>query len=257
MSLSKLFLMKVMSKLIGLSMSIQCGNLSAFNRAGFSRIALGLAVLFFAISCGEGEDRQQKYLERAEKYFAEENYDKARIEVKNVLQINPKNNDARHLLGEISFKDGNIRQAYGSFLGILEEDENHIGANLSLTNIFLAVRDFDKALEHSNRVLAIDEKNTHAMGNKAMALRGLEQLEQSEILAEQTLAMDPGNAAAIGVLVQKFFEAEQREEALALITRGQEANPDELRIVRMKLVLLEGMGRKDALETELIALTKK
>lgn len=233
-------------------MNVEIGKFASIGRV----LLLGL-MLTFVVSCGKGGDRQQKYLERAEKYFAEENYDKARIEVKNVLQINPKNNDARHLLGEISFKDGNIRQAYGAFLSILEEDENHLGANLSLTQIFLAVRDYDKALEHANRVLTVEDNNTKAMGNKALALRGLEQMEQSEILAKQTIALDAGNAAAIGVLAQAFFESDQQEEALALIERGQEVNPDDLSIVRIKLAILERLGRKEALEVELIALTKK
>ena len=60
---------------------------------------LFLFVTTTLIACSGGEDRQAKYLERAKNYLELENYDKARIEAKNVLQINPKNADAHSNLG--------------------------------------------------------------------------------------------------------------------------------------------------------------
>ena len=42
------------------------------------------------IACGGKEERKAKYLERGKAYFEEQNFDKARVEFKNVLQIDPK-----------------------------------------------------------------------------------------------------------------------------------------------------------------------
>ncbi|HHJ14072.1 MAG TPA: tetratricopeptide repeat protein, partial [Gammaproteobacteria bacterium] len=49
-----------------------------------SIIVLGLA------GCGGKEERKAAYLERGKAYLAEKNFDKAKIEFKNVLQIDPK-----------------------------------------------------------------------------------------------------------------------------------------------------------------------
>ena len=53
----------------------------------------GLSVIFSAallVACG-GEERQGEYLARAQEYYNQDNLDKAKIEAKNVLQINPNN----------------------------------------------------------------------------------------------------------------------------------------------------------------------
>ena len=66
---------------------------------------IGISILSSVLvlsGCGGGEERQEEYLTRAQEYFDEDNMDKAKIEAKNVLQINPKNAEARYLLGMIN-----------------------------------------------------------------------------------------------------------------------------------------------------------
>lgn len=52
-----------------------------------------LAIIVFStvvlISCGGAEERKAVYLEKAKSSMATGDYDKARIELKNVLQIDP------------------------------------------------------------------------------------------------------------------------------------------------------------------------
>lgn len=221
------------------------------------RLLSALMVVVFATACGEGEDRQDKYLERAKAYFAEEKFEKAGIEARNVLQINPKNSQARLLLGDLSFQDGNIRKAYGMFQSVLEAEPDNAQAHTSLAKVYIAVKDYDKTIEHTNKVLAIEPANAQVMGFKALALVGQGNVTDAEVLAEQTLAIDAGVTEAVGVLVQKYFNAKTPEQGLIVLEKAQLANPGESRIVSMKISLLESMGRKDAVEDELVKLTKQ
>ena len=49
-----------------------------------------MLVTHLLFACGGAEQRKLKYLEKGKAYIAENNYQKAKIELKNVLQIDPK-----------------------------------------------------------------------------------------------------------------------------------------------------------------------
>ncbi|MBQ77373.1 MAG: hypothetical protein CL692_02205 [Cellvibrionales bacterium] len=214
-------------------------------------IALLLFVTVSLIACSGGENRQAKYLERAKNYLEQENYDKARIEAKNVLQINPKNAAARQVLGEINFVDGDIRKAYGNFLSVLDLEPENIEANIAMARIYIGVRDYLKGLEHCDTVLAVEPENAEAMNFKALLLTANGDEEQGQIMAEQALAIDPGLTEALGVVVQKLFNTEDFDQALEILERGQAANPRETRITSMKISLFESMDRQEEVEAEL------
>ena len=216
-----------------------------------------LVSTLFLSACGDGADRQEKYLERAQRYFAEENFDKARIDAQNVLQINPKNIEARQILGDVSYENGDIRKAYGMYLSILDENPDHVGANTALAKTYIVVRSYEQALEHANTVLAVEPENAKVLGYKALTLAGLEMVPEAEEVASQALAIDPGITEAIGVTVQKYFNAKQPELALPVLDRGIEANPEEPRIPTMKITLLESMGKTDEVEVELLRLVER
>ncbi|MDG2473605.1 MAG: tetratricopeptide repeat protein [Pseudomonadales bacterium] len=220
-------------------------------------IALPLFVTMSLIACSGGEDRQAKYLERAKTYLEQENYDKARIEARNVLQINPKNAAARQVLGEINFVDGDIRKAYGNFLSVLDLEPENIDANIAMARIYVGVRDYPKGLEHCDTVLAVEPENTEAMNFKALLLTANGDEEQGQIIAEQALAIDPGLTEALGVVVQKLFSTEDFDQALKILERGQAFNPKETRITSMKISLLESMDRQEDVEAELKKLSNQ
>ena len=64
-----------------------------------------LLICALLAGCGGAEGRKAKYLERSKSYIASQNFDKATIELKNVLQIDPKNGEAYYLLAQIEEKN--------------------------------------------------------------------------------------------------------------------------------------------------------
>lgn len=67
-------------------------------------ISIIISLLLALNACGSKEEREAEYYQRAEKLFAQGDYLKAKVEIKNALQINPKNVDVRYLLAQIEEK---------------------------------------------------------------------------------------------------------------------------------------------------------
>ena len=78
------------------------------NRIVLKAIALVLAATLLG-ACGGKEERKARYLERGKAYFEEQNFDKARVEFRNVLQIDPKTAEAYLYLAEfLSLRPGQL-----------------------------------------------------------------------------------------------------------------------------------------------------
>src|SRR5690625_1780760 len=198
------------------------------NPAGTSKVfkprrmaAAVLAATLLVYGCGGAEERQADYYQRAQDLFDESNYQKARIEVRNVLQINPNNADGRYLMALLEEKERNWRGMFGNLNAALEVDADHIPARVKLAQLFVASGDLDNAKIQIEEALQRDPKGADAMSVKASILQREHDTEAAEALANQALEVDPGHVNAIGVLVGIYGDSEP-ERALALIGQGLE-----------------------------------
>lgn len=66
-------------------------------------VCLMLAVL---AACGGAKEREAKYMERGRALFEQGDLVKARLEFRNVLQVNPDAVDAQYYLGLIAEQEG-------------------------------------------------------------------------------------------------------------------------------------------------------
>lgn len=236
-----------------------------YTRIGFTKmktnrsylIAIGLISALLLSGCGEGEDRQASYLKRAQEHLAAENYDKASVDARNVLQINPKNLEARLVLADIAFNQGELRKAFGAYSAVVGEQPENVPALSGLSKIYVAVRDYEKALDHADRALILEPQNADVMGFKALALMGQGSSEEAYMLAQKALESDAGNPAALGVVTQYLSQQENYQAAIERLNQGQASNPDDARIPMMKISVYEALGDMAGLEQELLGLTKR
>ena len=74
---------------------------------------IGLSLLLLA--CGGAEERKAKYLASGKALMEQADYSKARLELRNVLKIDPKDVGALYLLGQLEEKQQNWRKAYAYY----------------------------------------------------------------------------------------------------------------------------------------------
>jgi tetratricopeptide (TPR) repeat protein len=115
----------------------------------FSAIAISLTVsaLTTLVGCGGAEERKTEHYQRAIRYFEQQNIEKAAIEFKNVIQIDPKVAKAYYYLGRIEEGKKNWREAFGLFQKAEELDPNDNEVRMKLAQFWLLANDANKATE--------------------------------------------------------------------------------------------------------------
>lgn len=106
---------------------------------------LGMALVLTA--CGGKEERKVEHLNKGIAFFESGNIDKASIEFKNVLQIDPKTAKPYYYLGRIEEKRTNWPQAFGDYQKAVELDPNDLDARLRLAQILLLAKQPDQSAE--------------------------------------------------------------------------------------------------------------
>ena len=158
---------------------------------------LGLSVVFLLIvailaGCGGAEERKAKYLERGKAYFEEQNYEKAAVEFKNVLQIDPKTAAPYYYLGRIAEQDQEWRQAFGYYGKAVELDPELIDARIHLGRFYLLAGDMEKSSEQADEVLKREPANADAQVLRASLLMRQEKQDDAITLLQAGAGGKPG-----------------------------------------------------------------
>src|SRR5262249_30726085 len=111
------------------------------------RVALiGLAVAGVLAGCGGAESRYASHLDRGKQFLAQGNLDKANVEFRNALQIQPKSAEPLYLSGQVAERHNNIRLALSLYLGAVEYNPDYPHAEAALGRVYAIYGAPDKAL---------------------------------------------------------------------------------------------------------------
>lgn len=192
-----------------------------------------VAMTIACAACGNGEARKVSYLERGEKYFAEKNYDKARIEARNALQIDPNYVEARYLSGRVAEKKGEIREAAGHYQAVLDVDPKFSAARAALARFYLFAGLADKSLELIEAGLKDDPRNA-----ALLTARGAVQAQKGHLVAaledaEAAEKIAPNDEFTISLLASLYKQSARLDKAIEVINRGLHHSPKnvDLRVV--------------------------
>jgi tetratricopeptide (TPR) repeat protein len=187
-------------------------------------LCLLIAAVLATAGCGGKEQRLAAHLEKSRAFYAAGDMDKARVELKNVLQMNPKITEAYFLSGMIEEKQNEWQKAFGHYQRTIDLEPGHSGAGVRLGRLYLLGGDAVKAGSMAEEILVKRPGDAEAVTLKAAVLARNGKQEQASALAAEVIAKDPTQSDAVALLAGLLIAQGRQDEAESVLLRGIEAN---------------------------------
>jgi len=212
-------------------------------------LGAALTVMLTLSACGGGEGRQQDYLERAQGHLEARNYDKAKLDIKNVLQINPNNAEAYYLMALVEESEQNWQPMFGNLNKAVELAPEHLEANTKLGQMYIMSGDIGKAKEQADMVFGLAPEDAGVLGLMAALEFRQGNRQESEKFALQALKADPGGEYPLSVLTELYLP-DRAQELLAVAEQGRSSNPDSISIRLQKIRALQALEKQNEVIAE-------
>jgi tetratricopeptide (TPR) repeat protein len=203
------------------------------------------------LACGGPEERKAKYRAKAQGYLEAANYPKARVALRNVLKIDPKDADAYFLFAQVEEKEKNWRNAVGLYQEVVELVPDHAPALITLAKYYLEARLTEQVVSTADKVLAKNPKHPQANALKIAVLAIEGQLPDALAKAEALTLQFPTEPDVAILLATLYGQQLRYRDAEATLRRALEAHPKDMDLLNNLNSML--IAAKDVRGAETVA----
>jgi tetratricopeptide (TPR) repeat protein len=187
------------------------GSSERFAQASLLALVLALA------GCGSSQSRFESHMDRGRQYLAAGNLEKASIEFRNALQIDPRSGAAYYLNGRVAERLGNISEAVDSYAAAIDVEPGYDRARASLAKAFVLGGATQRALEVVSPGLLDHPDNPDLLAARAAARHQLGDDAEAQADAERAARLEPSNENAIAVLAALALRSNDTARAISLV----------------------------------------
>ena len=228
-------------------------------------VATGLSLALISMAaCQSSEEKAEEHYLSGMELLQAGDVDRALVEFRNVFQRNGRHQAARREYARIQRERGNLREAYGQYLRLVEQYPEDVIGNLALAEMAMRNGSWDIVDTHARRALAAAPGDDLAQSlvlivDYRVALQAGEQGRQDEILAQAgaLLQKDPGLETLRRFVIEEHLRRKDGETALALIEAGLKLSPEDADLGALRLSALYELGRADDITAQLEAALAK
>jgi tetratricopeptide (TPR) repeat protein len=203
-----------------------------------------VALLVVAVSaCGGPEERKEQYRLRAQEYMQEGNFPKARVALRNVLKIDPKDPEAYYLFAQVEERERNWRNAFANYMRAVELAPRHERAQLRLAKFYLEARMVEKVSEITEGVLALHPDNVQARSLQIAVTAVNGKVDEAIARGEALVAGHPHDPDAALLLASLYLTQGRGADAETVLRRTADANPTDLEVLDGLASVLAKVGR--------------
>lgn len=199
-----------------------------------------IAVLMLGLlACGGPQERKAQYRAKAQDYIQAGNFAKARVALRNVLKIDPKDADAYFLVAQVEEKEKNWRNAVANYQQVVEIDPNHRDALIMLAKYYLEAKISDEVIRIADKVLTKSPQDPQAEALKIAVLAQQEHIPQAMARAEdlhRRHSTEPDTA----ILLATLYSNQQRlQDAKVVLEQSLRAHPHHLDLLNNLKIILD------------------
>jgi predicted Zn-dependent protease len=212
--------------------------------------ALALAALSLA-GCDTAEERAEAHYRRALELLAAGDAARAKVEFRNVFRL-----DGEHVAARLAYaaelrREGEIREAWGQYLRVVEQEPQSLEAHRALIALALQGQDFAAAAASVAAAYALAPGDPEIRAWKATLDYRDGKGAEAVAMAREVVGTNPELVAAQLVLIADRLAAGAPAEALALADAGLARAPADASLHLVRLRILEETGDRKGAGAEL------
>lgn len=211
------------------------------------------AALAISVSggCGGATSRFANYMQRGEQYLSSGVLDKAGVEFRNALQIEPRNPKARYLNGVVAEKRGDLRGAFGAYEGAIDVDPDYVDARAALGRMLVFSRSADKALTVIEPSLQKHPGDARLLTVRAAARAQMKNTSGALADAEQAVRAEPQDTDAVALLAALYQSQGDTPRAIKLVNATLDRRPSSVDLRQVLANLYLSAHQDDKCEEQL------
>ncbi len=189
-------------------------------------LLLWLCVFGVLMSCSSKEDAADEFYRRGMEYFNQNEFEKARLEYLNALQLNPRLSDVYYRLGLIAEREGRVAIVYEMMSKALKLDPLNAKAKIHVAQLMVFGKKFDTALELADEVLELDAASFDGYRIRAAALIGIRRIALAEQAVESADKLKPDDVSVLGLRAIIAREKGDAVSAVGYLDRAIDSGVD-------------------------------
>jgi len=206
--------------------------------------------------CGGAKMREAKHMAKGQQFLTEGNFEKARIEFRNALQIAPNDSDARYYNGVADEKLGNLREAAQYYQGAIDSNGDNTVARGSLGRLFVVSGSPELALETVKPSLLKHPEDPELLTVRAAAKVQLKDPDGALQDAQHAVQLAPHNEDAVETLAGIYKSTGQPDKASELLESTIKQMPASVDLRLSLAQLYASQGKEPQVEQLLIDLVR-
>ena len=220
--------------------------------SSLTRLTAALLISTALVACKNSEERAEDHYQSGLSLIAEGQTEKGLVELRNVFDLDGDHRDARALYASTVLEQGNLREAYGQYLRLVEQYPNDAEGRIVLSELSFASNSWEEFDRHSKVAVkqAPDDIRTKVIGVAADYRRAViaEDEPRRVAVADEARALSqdaPQSNILRRIIIEDLLRAQKFTAALDEIDQSIANDPDDRLLYRQKLLVLNQL-RDDA-----------